>query len=105
MTINDFIGNPAFYPPVSKAVRPVHQPAPVSESTQKQAETYSQNVLTTTRAARETIQAKADLLMQRNASGDGLSNRSRLAIASYRSLEESEERESIRSMLGVDEYA
>jgi hypothetical protein len=45
------------------------------------------------------------VLIQRNAADESLSGRSRQAIASYRALDETHEREMISSLLGIDEYA
>jgi hypothetical protein len=106
MNIADSIAGSVYYSPVSKALTPVQPPMPVQGTPKKQPENnYPQAVLTSTRAARESVQARAEVLIQRNAADESLSGRSRQAIASYRALDETHEREMISSLLGIDEYA
>ena len=106
MNINDSIPRLLPLSPGGSALVPVGESALTKSAPEKQqAQSYPQAVLASTKAAREGIQARAEMLMQRNLVHDALSGRNRMAIASYRALEESEEREKITSILGVDEYA
>lgn len=94
-------------PSLSRALTPV-QPSAAQEDTARQQQPIPppppQEIASATRI-RSGLESRAGLIYQQALAEDGVNARNRQAIRAYRTTEETEEREQVSRLLGVDEYA
>ncbi len=98
------IGTSLFDTTVQRALVPVEPYAPSKDSTQQPVKQQPAPI-TLTSDLLNRLQITADLLQKRAVIDNGATQRNRHAISSYRTLNDSEERERVSSLLGIDEYA
>ena len=98
------IGTSLFDTTVQRALVPVQPYTPAKDSSQQPAQQQPTPVRLTTDLLNN-LQITADLLQKRSITDNGVTQRNRYAISSYRTLNDSEERDRVSSLLGVDEYA
>lgn len=96
----------AFYDPsVSRALVPVSPATPGDEASRRPVPPPPIPLIAPTAELRSSLESRAGQIAQQSLSDDAVSSRNRQAIRAYRMLEESEEREQVSRLLGVDEYA
>ncbi|MCW8890805.1 MAG: hypothetical protein OQL20_09130 [Sedimenticola sp.] len=96
----------AFYDPsVSRALVPVSPTTPGEDAARRPVPPPPIQVIAPTAELRSSLESRASLIGQQALADDGVSSRNKQAIRAYRTLEESEEREQVSRLLGVDEYA
>jgi hypothetical protein len=106
MTSINSLSSPLFDPSISRALIPVQPSAQGGDGARDPARPQQAPVRVTLGGdARLDLLSRAELLQQRTLGDDALNSKNRQAIRAYRALSESEEREAVSSMFGLDEYA
>ncbi|MEJ1298606.1 MAG: hypothetical protein RPU63_14155 [Candidatus Sedimenticola sp. (ex Thyasira tokunagai)] len=104
MSSIDSIANPLIDPAISRSLQPV-RPVVQTGNTPEQAPNKKPPPVTATKDMLAGLQVSAELLQKKHPMAEGNSARSRHAIGAYRALGNSEERERVSTLLGIDEYA
>lgn len=104
MSSIDSIASPLINPAISRSLVPV-RPVSSAENSSTPPEREPPSIEALSRPVKAELQDRADLLQQRQPQAEGDTAHRRHAIGAYRALSNSEERERISTLLGVDEYA
>ncbi|MES9857296.1 MAG: hypothetical protein ABW166_11910 [Sedimenticola sp.] len=104
MSAIDSIANPLIDPAISRSLVPV-KPASRAGNSTDQARQKGSPPPIISKDMQAGLQIRAELLQQKHPMADGDSARSRHAIGAYSALSNSEERERVSTLLGIDEYA